>query len=138
MEKLEPYIKSHIQNHRVDDFEAVKFISKRISKPTNKNYVRRDKHLYNLLAERKKKNMYITCDDAIELATLAGLDLKKQPYYHALCPFIIDWWNIYYDDFCEGALCYYARYGDFHLKKGTIKLGLPLPMPNDFQDVEYK
>ena len=137
MEKLKPYIESHIQNHKVSDFEALKYIAKRIGKPTNKNYVRRDKHLYNLLAERKKKNMYITCDNAIELANLAKIDIKAYPYFHALCPFIIDWWNISHGTFNDGALCYYARYGDYHPETGDLKLELPLPMPNDFKDITY-
>ena len=138
MEKLQPYIDSHVQNHRVSDFEALNFIAKRIGKTTNQKYVNRDKHLYKLLNERKKKNMYITCDDAIKLAKNANIDITKYPYFHAVCPFIIDWWNISFGTFNDAALCYYAHFGDYHPKTGTLKLKLPLQMPTDFKDVVYR
>jgi hypothetical protein len=132
------YIQSHVQNHRVSDFEALKFIAKRIGKKTNKTYVRRDKHMHNMLKERKEMNMYITCRDAIELSELMNISLKEYPYFHSLCPYILDWWNISTDNFSDGALCYYAHFGEYHPTTGSRKLTLPLDMPCDFKEITYQ
>ena len=78
------------------------------------------------MEDLKKKNFYITVKMALELSKVLNISMKQLKDVHILCPFILDWWNIWYDNFCKGALCYYADFGDYYkCELSKIRLRLP-------------
>ena len=82
--------------------------------------------VYNILENLKKKNIYITVKKALELSKVLNISMKKYNDIHLLCPFILDWWNIWKDNFCAPALCYYADFGDYY-KCEISKIPMRLP-----------
>ena len=127
-------MEEHIKKYHVNDIEILYHIV-RIN--TKKKYVQRDKYVFKLLRQRLNMNTYITCEEAIKIAQIANIDLKKFPYFHSICPFIIDWWNIWSDYFDGAALCYYADFGDYHPKYGSLKIKNPR-LPNKCCEKTYE
>lgn len=93
------------------------------------------KTVFNIMEDLKKKNFYITVKMSLEIAKVINISMKEFKDIHILCPFILDWWNIWHDNFCSGALCYYGNFGDYY-KCELSKI--PLRLPNKVVDKTWE
>ena len=89
---------------------------------------------YNAMLEifkvLKSKNMYISAEFAYKLWSKSNGGYENNS--HVICPYIIDWWNMFKYDFDNVAICYYTftLHPKYHINS------IP-PPPNPGRDNKY-